>query len=104
MILTGAPPIHPRVPVLLHPGVIRPAYAAGREALGALYRLYAALEDSERLPADEWVTAALVVDGCLRELRRALVSARRRERVVLEITIARIEAGRALVEERRERP
>ncbi len=101
MILTGAPPIHPRVPLMLHPGIVRPAYAAGREALGTLYRLYAALEDSEQLPADEWATAALVVDGCLRELRRALVSARRHERIVLERTIARVETGRALVEKRR---
>lgn len=46
MILTASPPIHPPVPLLLHPGVVRPAFAAGREALGTLYRLYAALEDS----------------------------------------------------------
>ncbi|HAK95116.1 MAG TPA: hypothetical protein DCM87_08980 [Planctomycetes bacterium] len=101
MILTGAPPIHPRVPLMLHPGVVRPAQAAAREALGTLYRLYAALEDSERLPADEWATAAYAVDECLRELRRALAYGGRWERAALRRTIARIERGRALVEERR---
>jgi len=103
MILTSAPPIHPRVPLMLHPGVVRPAYAAAREALGTLYRFYAALEDSEGLPAEEWATAGLVVDGCLRELRRALAYGGRRERAALERTIARIERGRALVEERKEK-
>jgi len=101
MILTGAPSIHPRVPLMLHPGVARPAFAAGREALGTLYRLYAALEDSEGLPAEEWATAALIVDGCLRELRRALAYGGRRERAALRRTIARVERGRVLVEERR---
>jgi len=78
---------------------VPPAFEAGREAVDTLYRLYAALEDSEGLRAD----AGLVVDACLRELRRALACGGWRERAALRRTIAQIERGRALVEERREK-
>jgi len=78
---------------------VLPAFAAGREALGTLYRLYAALEDSEGLRADDCATAGLVVEGCLREL----ACGGRRERAALRRSTARIENGRALVEERREK-
>lgn len=81
---------------------VLPAFAAGREALGTLYRLYAALEDSEGLRADEWATAGLVVDGCLRRLRRSLACRRRWERASLRHAMARVKRGRALVEDRRE--
>jgi len=74
---------------------VLPAFAAGREAL---YRLYAALEDSEGLRAD----AGLVVDGCLRRLRRALACGGPRERAALRHPMARVNRGRALVEDRRE--
>jgi len=78
---------------------VLPAFAAGREALGTLYRLHAALEDSEGLRADEWATAGIVVEGSLREL----ACGGRRERAALRHTTARIERGRALVEQRREK-
>ena len=68
------PQLHPGVPITLHPGVERPPFAAGREALSALYRTYAALEDAEHHRAAPVGEAELertleAVEQCLAELR-----------------------------------
>ncbi len=68
------PKIHPGVPITLHPGVDRPPFAAGREALSALYRAYAALEDAEHHRSPPVAEAELertlqAVEQCLAELR-----------------------------------
>ncbi len=95
-------PIHPGVPVELHPGIDRSAFAAGREALSALYRCYAAFEDAERARQpkkcnEELSAAVAVADRCigeLRSLRAALVaSSDRRQLADVQRTIERVEAG-----------
>lgn len=104
-------PIHPGVPISLYPGMDRPVFAAGREALGTLYRAYAAIEDAERhqkpfYRGEEIASAVTMVDGCLDELRRyhaTLVAAERCNKGLLasvQGTIERIEAGKRLLEER----
>ena len=99
-------PIHPGVPVELHPGVVRSAFAAGREALGALYRCYAAFEDAERARPprrcdDELNAAVRVADQCLSELRslRAVLvaGADRQQLAAVQRVIERVESGVGLV-------
>lgn len=104
-------PIHPSVPVQLHPGVRCPPLAAGREALAALYRAYAALQDAAMRPGTphpgRQVASALArVDGCLAELHAyegALLVAHTRtgtELARVRTTIAQVQAGKQLLHAR----
>ena len=93
--------LHPAVPIALHPGVGRPALAAGREALGILYRTYVAIEDGNGPPGT--VADALVsVGACLEELRsyHTLLLATGGEVAVAQGTIQRVEAAKALLQEK----
>ncbi len=104
--------LHPSVPIQLHPGVQRPAQAAGREALGALYRAYATVEDAAHRPAQEAEVAAALaaVDSCLQELRHyqaVLVAAggcMHAQLAAARRTIERVEAGKQLLQQRRRHP
>lgn len=91
-----SPPIHPAVPVHLHPGLARSPFAAGREALALLYALYAAILDDE-CGEEEFRAVVADVDRCLDELRRHRVTC---GGPALAATIQRVENGKRLVEER----
>ena len=101
-------PIHPRVPLTLHPGVDRPTLAAGREALAALYGCYAAIEDAtgtrkRAATINELGSALAVADRCLDELRtlRAVLATRDRTQVLaVQRVIERVESGVGLVAKR----
>lgn len=101
-------PIHPRVPLTLHPGVDRPALAAGREALAALYGCYAAIEDAAHArkrasTIAELGSALAVADRCLDELRtlRSVLATRDRTQVLaVQRVIERVESGVGLVTKR----
>lgn len=102
-------PIHPSVPVTLHPGVDRPTLAAGREALAALYSCYAAIEDARHTRKraatfDELVSALAVADRCLDELRslRSILTTRSdgAHVVAVQRVIERVEVGVGLVAQR----
>lgn len=101
-------PIHPSVPVTLHPGVDQPTLAAGREALAALYSCYARIEDAARTrkrvaTIDELGSALAVADRCLDELRtlRSVLATRDRTQVLaVQRVIERVESGVGLVAKR----